>query len=85
MNKDERRPRAMMPRRKGAMQSKVTTPHNALAHQWGSISRVKGRKKRKDKAMTVAERMENTTICRKRAVTSFFQFPEWVDTMVPGA
>ena len=74
----------MIPRKKGAMQSSVTTPQSAFAHQWGSISRVKGNKKRKDSAMTVTERIVKTTICLNMAELSFFQFPAWLCTTVPG-
>ena len=34
--------------------------------------------------MTVTERIVKTTICLNMAEISFFQFPEWLCTTVPG-
>ena len=46
-----------MARRKGEMSTTVTRPHTPLAHQWGSICRMKGRKKVNMRVMVAVVRM----------------------------
>src|SRR5574344_114891 len=49
--------------RKGEIIITVRSPQTALAHQWGRICLINGRKKENIRAIAAADKIEYTTVC----------------------